>query len=46
VAVHFPAQLIAVLDICFSRRPDDMTFNENSERLALHAGEMFAHVVT
>src|SRR6266403_884885 len=45
VAVHFSAHAIAILKVGFGRCPDDMTFDRNSERLALHARQMFAHFI-
>jgi hypothetical protein len=43
--MHFSAHTIAIFEVRFDRLPDDMTFNRNSKRLALHTRQMFAHVV-
>jgi hypothetical protein len=45
VAVHLSAHLIASLEIRFGRRPHGMTFDRNSEGAALHARQVFAHIV-
>ena len=43
--VHLSAHVIAGLNVRFRGWPDAMTFDSNVERVALHARQVFAHVV-
>src|SRR5205809_7901518 len=45
VAVHVSAEPVAVVEVCFGGRPDHMALDRNSERIALHARQMFADIV-
>src|SRR3954462_1882155 len=46
VPVDMSAHAIATLDISFCRWPHSMTSDRKVKWVALHAGEVFAHVVT
>jgi hypothetical protein len=43
--MHFPTQAVAVFEVGIRRWPDNMTCDRNPDSIALHARQMFAHVV-
>ena len=45
MTVHVLAQPVAAVEVCFGGGPDHMALDRNSERIALHARQMFADVV-
>src|SRR4029077_21177996 len=45
VSVHLPTYAIGGVDVRFCRWPDDMPFDSNVERVALHARQVFTNLV-
>jgi hypothetical protein len=45
MAMHFPADTIAGINVRFSGWPNEVTANRDTKRAALHARQVFAHIV-